>query len=192
MKQLASIVLAFFSVTIGMGQTITPGRALEALKLDLTYEEVVEVLGFEGKVKTYNDYIAEELFSTDPEDALECQIGFDTYVRYEYLLTLPVSYVYFKDGKVVGFRASSLPEYYHALAQDIKTDEGLEFWAVHDRVESVYGQPELVKDYDDFIIRSYFYFDKGITVNEREGLYRSVHIYHPPSEEIVTHLKAND
>ena len=143
----------------------------------MSYDAVMDILGFEGQLKTYDDYLAEELFNDDPEIALECAIGFDYYVKYEHLLTLPVSYVFFKDNIITQIKVSSFPEYYYAIAKATKTGSGLDFWAETENVLDVYGTPDLKVNYDSFILDSYFYFKEGITLNLRENNYRSAHIY---------------
>lgn len=167
------------------GQHITPGRGIEALKLGQTYEEVVEVLGFKGTLRTYDEYVAEELFNMDPEDALECVIGFDYYVRYAHLLTLPVSYVFFREGRLVQIMVSSIPEYYHAMARKVETNQGLRFWSESQDVEKIYGRPEMQKKYPDYMLNTMFYLDEGIAMDIREDLYRSVHIFELPSTPLT-------
>lgn len=156
---------------------IDEGVGIGQLKLGQSFEEVVNILGFSGDLKTYDDYLAEELFNEDPEIALECVIGFEYYVKYEHLLTLPVSYVFFKDNTISQIKVSSFPEYYFAIAKDTKTKNGLDFWSESNNIIDIYGSPDLKVNYDSFILDSYFYFDDGITLNLRDGNYRSAHIY---------------
>jgi hypothetical protein len=191
MKKLGLICILTVIFTPVFSQKITSGRGIEALKLGQTYEEVVEVLGFKGKLKTYDEYLAEELFSTDPKDALECAIGFDYYVRYEYLLTLPISYAFFKDNRLVQIMVSSIPQYYHALARDVQTEKGLRFWSEAARVEQLYGPPAVQKQYPDFILNTMFYLDNGIAMQVRDDLYRSVHIFEMPSQDIAEQFRGN-
>lgn len=161
----------------GQHVIIEEGVGVGPLKLGQSFEEVVNILGFGGELKTYDDYLAEELFNEDPDIALECAIGFEYYVKYEHLLTLPVSFVYFKDNMINQIKVSSFPEYYFSIAQDTKTKNGLNFWAEGSNVVDVYGSPDLKVNYDSFILDSYFYFENGITVNLRENNYRTAHIY---------------
>ncbi len=163
-----------------MGQhvIIEEGAGVGPLKLGLSFEGVVNILGFGGDLKTYDDYLAEELFNEDPEIALECAIGFDYYVKYEHLLTLPISYVFFKDNLINQIKVSSFPEYYFSIAKDTKTKYGLNFWAEDKTVVDIYGVPDLKVNYEGFILNSYFYFENGITVNFRDKNYRTAHIYH--------------
>ncbi len=168
---------------------IEEGIGIGPLKLGQSFEEVVHILGFNGDLKTYDDYVAEELFFEDPENSLECAIGFDYYVKYEHLLTLPVSYVYFKDNVINQIKVSSFPEYYFSIARDTKTKSGLDFWAATTKVEEIYGSPDLKVNYDSFILDAYFYFDKGITFNMREDNYRTAHIYQEQSDALFNEFK---
>lgn len=173
-------LLIFFilpNCLIGQHVIIEEGVGVGPIKLGLSFEEVVKILGFDGDLKTYDDYLAEELFNEDPEIALECAIGFDYYIKYEHLLTLPISYVFFKDSLLNQIRVSSFPEYYFSIAKDTKTKYGLNFWDEDKSVVDIYGVPALEVNYENFILNSYFYFEQGITVNLREKNYRSAHIY---------------
>lgn len=189
MKKLGLIWMMAVIAAPVFAQQITSGRGIEALKLGQTYEEVVEVLGFKGKLKTYDNYLAEELFNMNPEEALECALGFDYYVRYEYLLTLPVSYAFFKDNRLVQMMISSIPQYYHALARDVETEKGLKFWSGAAAVEQLYGPPAMQKQYPDFILNTMFYPDNGIAMQVRDDLYRSVHIFQLPSSDVVAEFR---
>lgn len=164
---------------------VEEGVGVGPLRLDQSFEEVVNILGFGGDLKTYDDYLAEELFNEDPEIALECAIGFEYYVKYEHLLTLPVSYVFFKDNKINQIKISSFPAYYFAIAKDTKTKNGLNFWDESNQVVDIYGSPDLTVNYEGFILDSYFYFESGITVNLREDNYRSAHIYTRPNQDVI-------
>jgi len=186
--------LSLFLLTVsfflkGQNLIIEEGVGVGPLKLGQSFEEVVNILGFSGDLKTYDDYLAEELFSVDPDIALECVIGFDYYVKYEHLLTLPVSYVFFKDNVITQIKVSSFPEYYFAIAKDTKTKNGLNFWAERKNVEDVYGTPDLQVKYESFIIDSYFYFEDGITLNLRDNNYRSAHIYPKPEPGVLAKFR---
>jgi hypothetical protein len=183
---LLTILLAFSILTVkGQELIIDEGVGIGNLKLGQSFEEVVHILGFSGDLKTYDDYLAEELFFEDPENALECIIGFDYYVKYQHLLTIPVSYVYFKDNVINQIKVSSFPEYFFSIARDTKTKSGLDFWASKREVEQLYGTPDLAVNYDSFILNAYFYFNKGITINMREDNYRTAHIYHAPPQDLL-------
>jgi hypothetical protein len=161
----------------GQNVIIEEGVGVGSVKIGQSYEEVVDILGFGGDLKNYDDYLAEELFNEDPEIALECAIGFDYYVKYELLLALPISYVFFKDNLISQIKVSSFPEYYFSVAKDTRTKDGLDFWAEEKSVVDIYGVPGLKVNYENFILNSYFYFGNGITINFRENNYRSAHIY---------------
>ena len=187
MKKLSFFILLFFTYLATMGQDviIEEGAGVGPLRLGQSYQEVIDILGFGGELKTYDDYLAEELFNDDPEIALECAIGFDYYVKYEHLLTIPVSYVFFKENVITQIKVSSFPEYYYAVAKATKTGSGLTFWAETENVIDIYGTPDLKVNYDNFILDSYFYFADGITLNLRENNYRSAHIYSRLAPEMV-------
>lgn len=187
MKQVI-LFIYFISISLflnGQSVIIEEGVGVGPLRLGQSFEEVVHILGFSGDLKTYDDYVAEELFNVDPETALECAIGFEYYVKYEYLLTLPVSYVFFKDNVITQVKVSSFPEYYFAIAKDTQTKSGLNFWSETDNIEEVYGNPDLKVRYESFILDSYFYFEDGITLNLRDSNYRSAHIYPKPDPDII-------
>jgi len=186
---LISAFLLSFSSLIAQELVIEEGVGVGPLKLGQSFEEVVHILGFNGDLKTYDDYLAEELFFEDPENSLECAIGFDYYVKYEHLLTIPVSYIYFKDNVITQIKVSSFPEYYFAIASDTHTKEGLAFWEEQQKVESIYGTPDLTVNYDSFILESLFYFDRGITFNFREDNYRTAHIYQTSTRQVFDDFK---
>ena len=187
-----SIFLLAFPVLLkGQKLIIEEGVGVGPLKLGQSYEEVVSILGFSGDLKTYDDYLAEELFSVDPDVALECVIGFDYYVKYQHLLTIPVSYVFFKNNLITQIKVSSFPEYYFAIAKDTETKHGLDFWAQSKNIEDMYGAPDLKVKYDSFILDSYFYFNDGITLNLRDNNYRSAHIYPKQDQQIVEKFEKN-
>lgn len=179
MRFLSFLIFFFigsFSIK-GQSVIVEEGVGIGQLKLGQSFEEVANVLGFGGDLKTYDDYLAEELFNEEPDIALECVIGFEYYVKYEHLLTIPVSYVFFKDNVITQIKISSFPAYYFAIARDTKTAGGLNFWSASNNITDAYGAPDLKVNYDSFILDSYFYFNKGITFNLREDNYRSAHIY---------------
>ncbi len=179
---LFSLVFGFYSLC---AQVILPGKGVGALRIGQSFEEMRAVLGFKGEIKTYDDYLDEVLFTENPDDVLECNIGFDYYIKFEHLLTLPVSYVYFRNNKINQMRVTSLPAYYRAIAEDMKTAEGLPFWADGNKVREIYGAPDYVREYHDFMFKAWFYFKKGIVLNFREGNYRAAHIFEPPSEDLI-------
>ena len=185
MKRLIVLLFLFSACTTARAQVIMPGKGVGALRIGQSYEEMRTILGFKGELKTYEDYIDEVLFTEDPDKVLECRIGFDYYIKFEHLLTIPVSYVYFKDNKINQIRVTSLPGYYRAIAEDIKTPKGLSFWSGEPAVHKLYGDPDFIREYKDFMFEAWFYFGKGIAFNFREGRYRAAHIFKPPSGELI-------
>ena len=174
----------------GQQLIIEEGKGVGSLQLGQSFEEVVNVLGFGGNLKTYDDYLAEELFNEDPAIALECVLGFDYYVKYAHLLTLPVSYVFFKNNIITQIKLSSFPEYYFGIAKDSQTKKGLKFWSESETIEEVYGVPDLKVNYDGMILNAYFYFDQGITIDLRDNLFRVAHIYPRPTPDVVKKFKS--
>ena len=168
---------------------IDEGKGVGPLRLGQSFEEVVNILGFGGDLKTYDDYLAEELFNEDPDLALECVLGFDYYIKYEHLLVLPVSYVFFKNNAITQIKLSSFPEYYFGIAKDTQTTKGLDFWDESKRVTDLYSMPDLKVNYDGFILDSYFYFDQGFTVSMRDNTFRIAHIYSKPDPVLVKKFK---
>ena len=191
MKIISLISLLYFSVSLSFGQdiVITEGQGIGSLEIGQSFEEAIKVLGFKGELKDYDDYLAEELFTEDPDNSLECQLGFEYYIKYEHLLTLPVSYVFFNDNKVCQIMASSFPAYYFSLAKSTSTETGLLFWAPLEKIKELYGTPDLEVNYDSFILNAFFYFDDGISVNLREDNYRTIHIFNSPSSDMITQFK---
>lgn len=169
----------------GQHVIIEEGKGVGPLRLGQSFEEVVNILGFGGNLKTFDDYLAEELFSEDPKKGLECVLGFDYYVKYEHLLILPVSYVFFKNNVITQIKLSSFPEYYFSIAKDTETKKGLDFWDEQKRVTDLYGLPDLKVNYDGFILDSYFYFQQGITFSMRDNTFRVAHIYSKPDPTLI-------
>jgi len=191
MKRVIILLLMFFVFNSAYSQNIVPGEGVGPFKIGQSYEEMSFILGFKGEIKTYDDYLNEVLFTEDPADALECLIGFDYYIKFEHLLTLPVSYVYFKNNEINQIRVTSLPVYYRSIAEDINTLEEVHFWEYKEKVHEVFGEPDLVKDYNDFMFKAWFYFKKGIVLNFRDGKYRAAHIYKFPGAGPVREFSNN-
>ncbi len=173
---------------------LTPGIGFEEIKIGDSYDAVQETLGF-GKKKSYNLYIADELFDRSPDSALECLIGFDHYIKYEYLLTLPVHYIFFKDNKVVQIKSTSFPEYYHTICENVEIGQGIRFWENVSEMKSAIGEESLKVEEDYLILDTYHYFSKGITLSAREKQVRTVHVYQPldgsKAGEFTSKLKSN-
>lgn len=186
-----SVFFLFVSIYAhGQQVIIEEGKGVGPLKLGQSFEEVVNILGFNGDLKTYKDYLAEELFFMEPERVLECVIGFDYYVKYEHLLALPVSYVYFKDNVINQIKLSSFPEYYFAVARDTKTSRGLEFWTNSNQLQHIYGVPDLQVTYDSFILNASFYFDEGVTFFLRDDHFRAAHLYLQQPQNLYDKFKS--
>lgn len=168
---------------------IKPGEGIGQLKIGQSYEEVQSILGF-GKLKSYDDYLAEELFNQRPESMLECVIGFDYYIKYEHLITLPVEYIYFKDDKINQIKVTSFPEYYHDLSEDVVLTQGFEFWQTSEIMQDLYGKPGFSHNYDWYLLKSYFYPETGIVFNFREDTFRTAHIFEKKGVEIIEELKS--
>ena len=189
-NKILSVALLFLPFYVnGQQIIIEEGTGVGPLKLGQSFEEVVNILGFNFDLKTYKDYLAEELFFVEPERVLECVIGFDYYVKYEHLLTLPVSYVFFKDNVINQIRLSSFPEYYFSIARSTKTSRGLEFWTNTKEIQQIYGTPDLQVNYDSFILNATFYFEDGITFFLREDNYRTTHLYSRQSQNLYSKFK---
>jgi len=168
---------------------LIPAEGIGMLKIGQSYEEVQSILGF-GKLKTYEDYLEEELFSQQPGAMLECVIGFDYYIKYEYLITLPVEYIYFKNDTVNQIKVTSFPEYYRDLCEDVQTPDNLRFWEDEASMKDAYGNPAFDYDYDWYLLKSYFYPNKGIVFNFRENKCRTAHIIPQMSTEVIEKLKS--
>jgi hypothetical protein len=182
MEKMKHAIMTFFIAHLAIaafGQEIIidEGKGVGQLKIGQSFEEVVSILGFSGELKTYDEYVAEELFVENPETQLECVIGFDYYVKYQHLLPLPVSYLYFKDNVVNQIKVSSFPEYYFAMAQASRTSKGLKFWETEENTANLYGTDDLEVNYDSFILNAHFYLNEGITFFFRDGSLRTAHIY---------------
>lgn len=184
--------LILFCPFLGVGQDviIQEGGGIGSLKIGQTFEEVVNILGFGGDLKTYDDYLAEELFNEDEKMALECVIGFEYYVKYEHLLTLPVSYVFFNENILTQIKVSSFPQYYFSIAKDTKTKKGIDFWTEQSELIRIYGQPDLEVNYENFILDTYFYFEDGIALSLRDDNYRQAHIFAKPTQEVIKNFSS--
>ena len=179
LKLIIPILFLIFSIdTMGQNIALNSGSGFKDLKIGDTYDQVEDVLGF-GKKKSYEKYLADELFDRDPNEALECVIGFDYYIKLEYLITLPILYVYFKDDKVVQIKTTSFPEYYSAICEDVITDNNLKFWSNIDKMKQAMGKEDIFLDEEYLILKSYVYLSKGISFSTREDKVRMIHIFKP-------------
>ncbi len=181
MKNLIALFLVVFFVPLESEDKniqLLPGLGFNEIKIGDNLESVQQKIGF-GKKKSYNVYLADELFDRDPKEALECLIGFDHYIKYEYLLTLPIQYIFFKDDKVVQIKTTSFPEYYHSICEDVTIGNNIRYWQNTSEMKSVMGNEDLYVEEDYLILDTYHYFTKGVTFSAREKQIRNVHIYKP-------------
>jgi len=164
---------------------ITEGDGVDLIKIGQTVNEVVNILGFKGTLKTYDDYVSEELFTEDPAKSLECVIGFDYYIKYQHLITVPISYIFIKNNVVSQIKLTSFPEYFFAISRSTTTGSGLPFWASKDDMIKLYGKPDATRDYESFILETSVYFDKGIAFSFRDSNYRVAHIFKKPTADQI-------
>ncbi len=187
MKQILLISALLLSIGISQAQkiVITEGDGVGLLKIGQSVNEVVSILGFKGTMKTYDDYVAEELFTEDPGKSLECIIGFDYYIKYQHLIMVPVSYIFIKNNMVSQIKLTSFPEYFFGISRATTTSTGLPFWADKDEMIKLYGKPDATRDYESFILETSVYFDKGIAFSFRESNYRVAHIFKRPTDDQI-------
>ncbi len=182
---LTAVLLGLLQITYAQSIIITEGDGIGQLKIGQSVNDLVDVIGFKGKMKTYDDYVAEELFTEDPAKSLECIIGFDYYIKYQYLMKLPVAYIFIKNNVVSQIKLTSFPEYFFAIAKSTTTSQGLPFWAGKDDMTKTYGKPDATKDYESFMLETSVYFDKGIAFSFRDSNYRVAHIFRKPSADQI-------
>jgi hypothetical protein len=101
MRIIVFIVL-FFTAFYVSAQDIIPKERFGDLKLGVTYEDVIWIIGFDGS-KLSKESAPEML----REPLTELNIDFDYVVNFRYIMDLPVTSVYFKDDLVVFFTISS-------------------------------------------------------------------------------------
>jgi hypothetical protein len=164
---------------------ITEGDGVGLLKIGQSMDELVNILGFKGTLKSYEDYVAEELFTEDPAKSLECIIGFDYYIKYQHLITVPVSYIFIKNNVVSQIKLTSFPEYFFGISRATTTSNGLPFWANKDEMIKLYGNPDATREYESFILETSVYFDRGIAFSFRDSNYRVAHIFKKPSADLI-------
>jgi len=187
MKRVILLLSCVFSLHIASAQKIiiAEGGGVGPLKIGQSLNDLVDILGFKGTLKTYDDYVAEELFTEDPATTLECVIGFDYYIKYQHLITMPVSYIFIKNNEISQIKLTSFPEYFFAISRSTSTSSGLPFWASKDDMIKLYGKPDATRDYDSFILETSVYFDKGIAFSFRDSNYRVAHIFKKPTDEQI-------
>jgi len=170
MRLLFGIIILFFGISHQQyGQFLIPGEGIMDVKLGADWDEIEWELGFKGKK-------VEKEKATPSVNFIAQQAGieFDFVVRYQHIMWLPVSDLYFKEGKVNLIVLSSYPEYYQMLCADIGTTEGLNFWNNTEDVKRIYGVKNEVKSNDE----SYFFYrKKGLGVELLENEVRSMFIF---------------
>lgn len=178
-------VMFVFGITHAQKIIITEGDGVGLLKIGQPVNELVNILGFKGTLKTYDDYVAEELFTEDPATSLECIIGFDYYIKYQHLITLPVSYIFIKNNMVTQIKLTSFPEYFFGISRATTTSNGLPFWANEGEMMKLYGKPDATRNYESFILETSVYFEKGIAFSFRDSNYRVAHIFKKPTADQI-------
>lgn len=178
---LALMALSFFAGAQAF--KIDPGVGFEMLKVGDSFEKVQSTVGF-GKLKTYKQYIAEELFDRSPEQAVECMLGFDHYLKFEHLIPIPVFHIFFKDDKVCQILVSSFPDYYRPLSEDVVIKENLRFWDDRKKLKSVMGTANFINEDEYLILESHLYLDYGVTFNFRDNALRTVHVFKVPDPAV--------
>ena len=165
-------------ITLGsstcFGQFLIPGEGIMDVKLGIDWDEVAWELGFKGmKLEKAN---AQEGLTIIAEQA---NVDFDFAVRYQHIMWLPVTDLFFKDGKLCMLQLSSYPEYNQMLCADIGTVEGLNFWDSSAQVQQVYGEGEEVEKNG----KSYYVFpSKGIALEMLNDEVRTMVIFQAQME----------
>ena len=168
------LIVLFLMVGKSYGQFIIPGVGLMDVKIGADRDEIEWELGFKGF-----KFEKADVPPTLLHIAKEAQIDFDYVVSYQHIMWLPVSDLFFKDGKVCLIQISSYPEYYKMLCVDIGTVEGLNFWDEKERVDEIYGYKELsIHDEKAYIV----FKSKGIGAELFEDEIRSMVIFQAQME----------
>ncbi len=173
MRIIVFIVL-FFTARYVSAQDIIPKERFGDLKLGITYEDVIWIIGFDGS-KLSKDSAPEML----REPLKELNIDFDYVVNFRYIMDLPVTSVYFKEDLVVFFTISSYPEFNQFICQDLTTSVGLKFWDSLNQVKELYGQEGSQLQYSSGNIQYYAYRDDGICFGLDENEVRTISIFDP-------------
>ena len=166
--------LLFFTARSVSSQDIIPKERFGDLKLGITYEDVIWIIGFDGS-KLSQDNTPEML----SEPLEELNIDFDYVVNFRYIMDLPVTSVYFKEDLVVFFTISSYPEFNQFICQDLTTSVGLKFWDSLNQVKELYGQEVSQLQYSSGNIQYYAYRDDGICFGLDDNKVRTISIFDP-------------
>ena len=165
------LVIFLLSATRNYGQFLIPAEGLMDVKIGVDWDEIEWELGFRGEKVDRIDTPPPLKFI-----AQEAGIDFDFVVRYQHIMWLPVSDLFFKNEKVCMIQLNSYPEYNQMLCADIGTMEGLNFWDNAENVKELYGNNTESKNGE----KSYFVFrEKGLGVELLEDEVRSMFIFQP-------------
>jgi hypothetical protein len=166
------ILFALCSVALAgrlNAQDIRAGVGIGSLRLGMNYGEVEWELGFRG-FRT----VRAEATAADLEYARQAGLEFDTVVRYEHIMWLPVASVFFRDGRAEMIVVSSYPEYFRMLCSDLLTEKNLAFWTGEKEVRERYGRNKIQKkDGFEFIA----YRDQGLLLALDRGQVRTMCIF---------------
>lgn len=183
-KILLFLTLAAFSCfSNAQSFEIKPGKGFEHLKVGDSFEQVQATVGF-GKLKTYKHYLAEELFDRSPEQAVECMLGFDHYIKFEHLIPIPVFYIFFKDNKVCQILVSSFPDYYRPLCEDVVINENVKFWDNKKQLKQFMGTANFIDEDEYRILETHIYLDHGVAFSFRDEALRTAHIFEVPEPAV--------
>ena len=190
MRILFSLGLLFLSFAAS-AQIIEAGKGIGAIKIGTPYEEVRSILGYDGLRLTPEQYEKQELYQIKKEEVLEFFLGFDYAVEYNYVMTVPVTMLFFKDDKVSYIVVSSYPEYNQAICEDLETEKGLYFWDHIDYMEEIYGTNYTSSDYKNVVSDHYYYLQEGASFSFRRKRMRAVSIFEPLTPEKAETFKEN-
>ena len=165
------LVIFLLAATRNYGQFLIPAEGLMDVKIGADWDEIEWELGFRGEKVDKIDTPRPLKFI-----AQEAEIDFDFVVRYQHIMWLPVSDLFFKNEKVCMIQLNSYPEYNQMLCADIGTMEGLNFWDNAENVKELYCDNTESKNGE----KSYFVFrEKGLGVELLEDEVRSMFIFQP-------------
>ena len=160
--------------SFAQAQVIYPKKGYEEIKLGITYDDVVWILGFNG-VKVSKDSAGQIL--TAPAE--ELGIDYDYLVTFNYIMDYPVTTLYVKGGLVVMITFNSYPEYNQFICQDMQTSKGLKFWDDLDKVKNSYGSNFKLLNYKEGNFSYYAYRDTGICLGVDNNQVRTMLIFDP-------------
>ena len=172
MLRIAPIVFILFLWSSELfSQFLIPAEGIMDIKVGLDEEEIQWELGFKGKkvpraqARQDMDFIARS-----------AGLDYDYLISFQHLMSLPVSDIMVKDGKVCFVALSSYPEYNKMFCADIGTMEGLNFWDNPARVVEVYGKNTILKNENKTYL---IYKEKGVGVEMLDNEVRAIFIFQP-------------